>query len=657
MSNHSELKELKKVAGLFLRDAGIFTYKTLKVSEAFLPITQLVSSQGQVESHQLTDVLDRFFDTLYDHPVTQQTRKLTTYLRNRQILPNEESTEHLIRYLVEQMTLRSPVPIPEVVIQEFWHFFQELLSDPELKGLADLNLDIIRLVLQSYEPLLLEVVNLLREMRSINQDRLNDLVVRVQVIRGDLKIIRRQIKALRYIKPFFQTDPKDFQAQAQIIAKMVQEFGTFFIKIAQVAATTSDFLPTEIAKELMVFQEDVSPMEPQEVLDAFQESRGCDPRELYFGFDCSRPIKSGSIGSIYLAKKPFLIDGKEVLIPVVVKVRRYNLDREFLVGNTVLGLALLSSQYWAPHSKLAPFLSAMQQQVGEFVCGFENELNFENEAALQERFLKRSYESRVWTVPKVYHASPRVLEMEYLEGYVNISQAMRTFAKDHPGFSRQLGGRFLYTIMMHLLIYQEFHGDLHGGNVMVNPRGELSLIDWGNVIPMEGKWQALGNYLLGAFIGDTERLTESLIALSTNPEVNRTQSQRIQQMLEETLRKKNIVSVNRQSWFLLVSEGLSGWHRRQQVALQLMSNTQHLGIVIRSEYLHLSRSIMAMIGTYNSIYAQLPRLSLVTDLANGISQFPLLLIKDRFEVKRLELRQQLKQSLPFKNNLPSKSNL
>ena len=33
--------------------------------------------------------------------------------------------------------------------------------------------------------------------------------------------MKRQIKALRYIRPFFQTDPKDFAAQAKIVAQMV----------------------------------------------------------------------------------------------------------------------------------------------------------------------------------------------------------------------------------------------------------------------------------------------------------------------------------------------------------------------------------------------------------------------------------------------------
>ena len=216
------------------------------------------------------------------------------------------------------------------------------MSDPELRGLADLGLDITRLILKTYEPLLVEVINELKDIFYSNQNRMDALLRRVQVVRSDLKIIRRQIKALRYIRPFFQADPKDYRLQAQIVAQMVREFGPFFIKMAQVAAATADFLPEEIARELEVFQEDVPPMSALEARQALIDSFGRPPEEIYFGFDAERPIKSGSIGSVYLAKKPIMINNVEHLVPVIIKIGRHNLDREFLMGKTSIGLMLVS---------------------------------------------------------------------------------------------------------------------------------------------------------------------------------------------------------------------------------------------------------------------------------------------------------------------------
>jgi ubiquinone biosynthesis protein len=57
------------------------------------------------------------------------------------------------------------------IVDEFWTFFHELMSDPELRGLADLGLDITRLILKTYEPLLVEVINELKDIYYSNQNR------------------------------------------------------------------------------------------------------------------------------------------------------------------------------------------------------------------------------------------------------------------------------------------------------------------------------------------------------------------------------------------------------------------------------------------------------------------------------------------------------
>jgi hypothetical protein len=358
---------LLRGAGNLTKQAVGLPASTAKVAAAFVPLTRLLAGETHIDEAQFSVEVDRIFAALYAHPLTRQTRRLTTYLRARNVLPNEGSTESLIRYVVNESVARSPIPVPQQIIDEFWVFFHELMSDPELRGLADLGLDITRLLLKTYEPLLVEVINELKDIFYTNQNRTDALLRRVQVVRRDLKIIRRQIRALRYIRPFFQADPKDFRAQAQIVAQMVREFGPFFIKMAQVAAATADFLPDEIAKELQVFQEDVPPMSAEEARSALIDSFGRPPEEIYFGFDADRPLKSGSIGSVYLAKKPVTVDGVEHLIPVVIKIGRHNLDREFLMGKTSIGLMLLSSQYWAPHGKLTPFLKAMNEQIDGFI--------------------------------------------------------------------------------------------------------------------------------------------------------------------------------------------------------------------------------------------------------------------------------------------------
>ncbi len=512
------LRLLRGAGGLALKAASL-PQSTALVVAAFVPLTQLLARQAHISPGELGHEIDAIFDALYRHPLTAQARRFTRYLREQNMLPNEGSTEGLIRYVLSEAVARSPVPVPQKIVDEFWSFFHELMSEPELRGLADLGLDIARLLLRTYEPLLVEVINELKDIFYSNQSRSDALLRRVQVVRRDLQIIRRQIKALRYIRPFLQTDAKDFAAQAQIVAKMVREFGPFFIKMAQVAAATADFLPEQIAKELMVFQEDVPPMSAEEARQAIVDSFGKAPEDIYFGFDAEHPIKSGSIGSVYLAKKPVLEGGVERLVPVIVKIGRHNLDREFLMGKASIGLMLLSSQYWAPHGKLTPFLKAMTAQIDSFIEGFRGELQFEREAAIQASFAQRAMHSAVWRVPKVYAATARVIEMEYVDGAVNISRAVAHFRpRDAIAYRRELASKLLFAVLSQVFIHQEVHGDLHPGNVMVDADGRLHLIDWGNTVQLAGKTAPVLRYLKGALSGDPDAVTDALIAICTEPQ-------------------------------------------------------------------------------------------------------------------------------------------
>ncbi len=613
---------------------------TAKVAAAFVPLTRLLGGPTHLQDQQLSVELDKIFAALYGHPLTEQTRRFTTYLRARNVLPNENSTESLIRYVVNESVARSPLPVPQQIVDEFWTFFHELLSDPELRGLADLGLDITRLVLKTYEPLLVEVINELKDIYYSNQDRLDLLLRRVQVVRSDLKIIRRQIRALRYIRPFFQADAKDFRAQAEIVAKMVREFGPFFIKMAQVAAATSNFLPDEIARELAVFQEDVPPMSADEARSALLDSFGRPSEEIYFGFDAEHPLKSGSIGSVYLAKKPMVIDGVEHLVPVIVKIGRHNLDREFLMGKTSIGLMLVSSQYWAPHGKLTPFLKAMTEQIDGFVEGFRNELQFEREAQVQSNFSRRAQNSLIWRVPEVYRATERVIEMEYVEGAVNIARAAQHFKpRDRVAYQRDLAKKFLFTILSQIFVYQEVHGDLHPGNVMVDKAGRLHLIDWGNTIQLAGKMVPVLNYLKGALVANPDLMTDALIAICTDPEAARARRDDIRAALVRTLDKKSIKPLSYDFAWMLYTEGPQGWLTRANTLLHLMSNTQQLGLVVRGEYLHLSRSFVAMIATLGSLYEGVPRRRVVADILITVNTFPARLLQDFLRSNRSDIRQ------------------
>ncbi len=620
------LPVLKDQTRRLVRNTSDFTVGVAKIYRSLLPLIELINRKGPVNERELAEALDEIFLALNQHPLTLQLRNLTTRMRSGNLLPNEESTENLIRFLVDQVTARSVVTIPAEITDEFWTFFNELMSDPELKGLGEISLDVLRIFLTAYEPLIVQVINQLKELRRINDRRTREILQNTQVVRQDLVIFRRQIGALRHIREFFATDPEDLKLQAEVVANMVREFGPFFIKMAQVAAASSDFLPDEMTQALAVFQEDVEPMTPAEVEQAFLECYGELPNQRYYGFDSSKPLKSGSIASVYLAQKPLVNKkGRQLLTPVVVKVGRHNLEREFLIGKTVIKLAILSSQYWAPHSKLSPFFSSWLDQVDVFVEGFREELDFEAEADNQDRFAQRAAFSSGWYVPRVYQRTRRIIEMEFVDSAASLNAAFpRSNKRKHRRARRKVGRMFLHTVISHLFVYREFHGDLHPGNILVAQQEQLYLIDWGNTVDISHIWKPAWRYLQAVLTGDAEAIAESMILLAADTEQVASSRNELTKMVEQTLADARIQPLGYDFALTLYQEGQEGLIKRVELAINLATNISRQGIVIRSEYMHLTRSLTAMIGSFLGIYRDLPRIALLQDVAQVLLQFPTL---------------------------------
>jgi predicted unusual protein kinase regulating ubiquinone biosynthesis (AarF/ABC1/UbiB family) len=620
------LPALKDRTFRLVRSTGEFTVGLGNIYKALLPLLELLNRRSEISEVELHAALDELFAALQRHPLNHQVRDLTSRMRSENLLPNETSTENLIRFLVDQVTARSVVAIPPEVTAEFWKFFNELMSEPELKGLGEVSLEVLRIVIVAYEPLIVQLLNQLKDLRKSSDERMREIVGNARVIRDDLVIFRRQIGALRHIRTFFATDPRDFAAQAEIVAQMVREFGPFFIKMAQVAAASSDFLPEEIAAALSVFQEDVAPMTAAEVEQAFLECYGELPSQRYYGFDASNPIKSGSMASVYLAQKPLQGQrGKQLLSPVVVKVGRQNLEREFLIGKTVIKLAILSSHYWAPHSKLSPFFSSWLEQLDIFVEGFRRELDFELEAENQMRFARRAAASGGWHVPMVYNRSRRIIEMEFVDAAASLNTVCSGKKSRKSNRARRKTGRlFLHALISHLLIYREFHGDLHPGNILVSADERLFFIDWGNTVDMSSIWRPALRYLQAVLAGDAGAIAAAVTELGSESVPAQVTATELESIVAAILKGAAVEPLGYDFAWTLYREGQEGLVKRLELAISLAAALARQGITVRSEYLHLTRSLAAMIGSFLGIYSGLSRRALAQDVAQVLLQFPAL---------------------------------
>ena len=142
--------------------------------------------------------------------------------------------------------------------------------------------------------------------------------------------------------------------------------------------------------------------------------------------------------------------------------------------------------------------------------------------------------------------------------------------------------------------------------------------------------------------------------MSADIEENRNRRDEIAETLSQTLERKKIAALKWTFVLQLYEEKMDGLHRRMQVVMHLMSNTQHLGLIIKSDYLHLLRSLVAIIGTYIRLYEDLPKYLIPFDLIKIITLFPALFLADRLVVGRNRLYHSIAQRMPIPDILKPK---
>jgi ubiquinone biosynthesis protein len=183
---------------------------------------------------------------------------------------------------------------------------------------------------------------------------------------------------------------------------------------------------------------------------------------------------------------------------------------------------------------------------------------------------------------------------------------------------------------------------------MIGSDGALHLIDWGNVVSLDGKWAAVWDYLAGAVLADTTLLTDALIRVSTAPEENAKRRAEIKTALDETLAKKDVRPLTRRNFIReLRRGGTEGLHRRGQSVLHLMSNTQQVGLVLRRDYLHLSRALFAAAGSFGSLYEETPKKYLLRDLALSLARMPVTATQARVQHEIGTWRGRIARLLPL----------
>lgn len=254
-------------------------------------------------------------------------------------------------------------------------------------------------------------------------------------------------------------------ARGKALSARLQKLGPTYIKLGQSLATRPDIIGFEMAADLQHLQDRLPPFDDKEVQRILAEELDT-PRDDYFA-EFGAVIAAASIAQVHKAK---LKDGTDV----AVKLLRPGIEKELE--------AELKTFFWVACliEKLVPSTRRIKPVAGvqTFADSVKLELDLRLEASALSEMGENTREDKDFRVPDVVWTGVgrHMLTMQWVDG-VQLSniEGIKKAGHDLPDLARLL----LHAFLTHALRDGFFHGDMHQGNLMVEPDGGLVGIDLG----------------------------------------------------------------------------------------------------------------------------------------------------------------------------------
>ena len=287
------------------------------------------------------------------------------------------------------------------------------------------------------------------------------------------------------------------------VLALFRSLGATFIKVGQIMSTRPDLLPPHVIAALSRLQDDVGPFPYAQVQRTIEEDLGRPLTELFAEFS-PQPIASASVAQVHRARLP---SGELCAI----KVRRPDIEE-------LCAFDLLVMRLYARTLELIPSLRLLAplQSVEQFGRAIAMQLDFTIEARNNVRFQKNFAGDPDVVVPKLYPAlcSRRVLVMEFIEGFKILDFKKTQFEPRRLG---QIG----FRVMLKMVFADGFvHADLHPGNLLVTPQGQVALLDLGLVAELDDEHRtAFARYFAAWSTGDGKTMADIMVRHSPSPHI------------------------------------------------------------------------------------------------------------------------------------------
>ena len=325
----------------------------------------------------------------------------------------------------------------------------------------------------------------------------------------------------------------------EVLCRILTELGPVYVKLGQLLSTRPDLLSDDYIEALSRLQADVPAVEWEEIEPQLQASLAQSVDDCFKDFGRT-PIAAGSIGQVYKAK---LSDGT----PVAVKVLRpgidVQVDEDARLLRKVASLAAAS-----PLGSTYDFVGLTDQVLD----ALNRELDFRVEASNTIRLKRIIGDSQfvpngAINVPNVIEqlSSQKLLVLEWIKGEQVLSEKSRKALRNRMNNGNKDEGLSVATrallgaFVEQYFVEGFFHADPHPGNLKVNDKGVITLLDEGMVGMFDPRTRtALLDLVLALINQDGARATDLLVQIAPPSNNNKINRQQLQRQLDQ------LISVN-----------------------------------------------------------------------------------------------------------------
>ena len=284
---------------------------------------------------------------------------------------------------------------------------------------------------------------------------------------------------------------------------LLQDLGTTFVKLGQIASTHPDVLPSEYCEALGALRTQALPMDFETVKQQVESELGKPLDELFESFD-EKAVGSASVAQVHRATLP---DGTVVAVKV---------QRPGVVEKVTSDLAIMERlvDLYELVDRGEGGLS-VKELVAELVKTSTEELDFGNEAANLDRFYANNEPRENVTSPKCYrdYSTAAILTEDFVNAPCVEDIASLELSDDER---EALAYLVAHNYMQQIMDDGFYHADPHAGNVLLPEEGGIEWIDFGMMGTMTSSQRDTVEELISALVkGNAYGLKRAVLKIAT----------------------------------------------------------------------------------------------------------------------------------------------